>query len=256
MPQWIEVIQINPPPLYSTDYLFNTFDIKTNYLLSEKSIFDISKNISCYQIFIGKKSNSWYQEINIKIFISKMIFLYQEFQWRIQGRAKGAPAPPPPPAVPVKNFFLVKFISLWEERGGKARAIVLFAVLVLPDNLLIKYKRSINRLKSSRDEYCITIKIFGKGGIVCLTPPPPPLDPSFQDKSEIKKNTLTSSRLWMDSKCIICIRFSNKIKPEGPSPIRKEKNSPASRISEIGALKAKTTHNFGGKINRQSAKMG
>ena len=44
------------------------------------------------------------------------------------GGEGGARPPPPPRAVPVKIFDVVKFMR---KRGGKARAIVLFAVLVL-----------------------------------------------------------------------------------------------------------------------------
>ena len=49
-----------------------------------------------------------------------------------------------------------------------------------------------------------------------------------------------------------------KKKGRTPSPNAKRNNSPALctciLVLEIGALKAKITHNFGGKINRQSAK--
>ena len=83
----------------------------------------------------------------------------------------------------------------------------------------------------------------------------------------------------MDSEWIICIRFSKiKNRVGTPPPMRKKnlsrityiknrggplppphakgKTYPVSRISEIGSLKAKITHNFGRIINGQSAKMG
>ena len=87
---------------------------------------------------------------------------------------------------------------------------------------------------------------------------PYPAQRGFHDKSEIKKKKPTSNRLWMDSECIICIRFSKKKKnrEDPPLPHATGKNSPASRISEIGALKAKITHNFGGKNQQAIGKNG